>query len=304
MRRSYLAGRVGHGFPEHTPALLGQLNGTAYLHEIRTPDAGRAHHSHPWEWAISMVLVGGYTEEVVGADGSVTTRRREPGSVAVINVGSFHRIAQLHAPRVWTLFIVGPRTPDRAWYFRRLDGSIVHERDYDDGTVAPVRAPASPTPIDAPSSATREAVAQAATALGVPVVQHWPSSNIEKRLTFSDGSIAERLPGDDVEATGETLVYRHCWRVTVGENMAAQWVARDLAAFKKANRVEPLDAPPQGYSFERRDGPLIIIHNADSYVGSLMTDGRAVAHGREVPPEEIAPHSVAWAYARAMWGAS
>lgn len=130
MLRSYLLGRMGHGFPEGAPATFGNLGGSAYLHCIRTPDNVRAHHSHPWECAVSMVITGGYTEEVVSADGSIVTRQRLPGSIAVINASSFHRISELHARRVWTLFITGARTPDRAWYFRRLDGSIVHERDY------------------------------------------------------------------------------------------------------------------------------------------------------------------------------
>jgi hypothetical protein len=128
--RSYLFGRVGKGFPQNTPSTLGGLDATAYLHSICSPDAGRSHHSHPWEWAISIVLAGSYLEEVVGADGTITTRSRHAGSVALISASSFHRICELGAPRVWTLFIVGPRTQDRAWYFRRLDGSIVHERDY------------------------------------------------------------------------------------------------------------------------------------------------------------------------------
>lgn len=130
MRRAYLFGRMGHRFPEDARAVLGSLGATAYLHEIRSPDAGRSHHSHPWEWAISIVLAGSYIEEIVTADGSIVERRRETGSVAVINAGSFHRIAELGARRVWTLFIAGPRTLDRAWFFRRPDGSIVHERDY------------------------------------------------------------------------------------------------------------------------------------------------------------------------------
>lgn len=130
IRRSYLAGRVGHGYPDGTPATFGGVDATAYLHEIKTSDDGIATHSHPWEWAVSIVLAGGYTEEIVLPTGEVVIRQRRPGSIGLLSSSTFHRISELAAPRTWTLFLVGPRTPDGAWYFRRPNGSIVLQAEY------------------------------------------------------------------------------------------------------------------------------------------------------------------------------
>jgi hypothetical protein len=600
--RYYLGGRMGHAFPEGTPAVFGGLGGTAYLHRIGSPDAGRAHHSHPWETAISIVLVGGYDEEVVTADGSIVTRRRGPGSIALITASTFHRISELHASRVWTLFITGPRTPDRAWYFRRPDGSIVHEIDYHANleaehvaeeawfaareawmhAVPPIRiakpgegltpataramamrvfdeyapigrligvVPGSMTveankddpdrldikfkpiiePVDAPSSAptvvetgapvapglprltvddaarafdaavkpgcagvivspaatmpeaiaameplgwaqrkvdllvtrpglawrtvrlvdadskplrgaagptwahavsedmltamiplavlgtvvvseaaasfgppvlaseaaaarglevradmppvtvpvstkpfvigpvdvfadspvSHAAAVHAASTLKVPVVQHYPSPSVEKRLTFEDGSIAELLT-DEPPPEGRAFIVRRRWRYTDGENMASEWARRDIERFEQTGRVarehgfaavpnppadpivtllregagdhhgqvphpgspdyeeerrlelarpEPAQwalAPavppaPEGYKFEQLlPSPTIPIRRGDAYIGALLTNGNAVAHGRELRPAEIEKHAEAWAHARAM----
>lgn len=79
-----------------------------YLHRFFLPDLDRALHNHPWRWAVSLVLSGGYTEERRLADGRVITRRLGPLSVNLLRHDSFHRIAELHG-EPWTLFLVGPK---------------------------------------------------------------------------------------------------------------------------------------------------------------------------------------------------
>ena len=58
---------------------------------------------------------------------------------------------------------------------------------------------------------------------------------------------------------------------------------------------------PEGYTFEKPGpSPMIIVRHGDSYVGSLLSNGAAVAHGREVPTKDMARHADAWAHARAL----
>jgi hypothetical protein len=347
--RYYLAGRMGHAFPDGTPTLLPNIDGTAYLHRIGSPDAGRAHHSHPWEWAISIVLTGGYVEEVVEPDGTVMIRSRPPGSVGVLTSSTYHRIAELAAPRAWTLFIVGPRTPSRDWYFRRLDGSIVHEAEYHAnleaeraaeqawiaareaeragvlGRIAVVNDDGSASVAQpGPSLFERrqdelnprgwwgesfgdEAIGQPIwgpfhrTSGAPPLTLLFPEPGIEKRIAFEDGSVAELLIDDQ-----RALMIERNWRVTEGENMATQWVRRDLAQLERLAQRSRAGLPEpttdlDGYTFEPGSTyPSVIIRRGDAYIGSVMSDGSSVRNGALVPPDEVEKHAAAWAHARRL----
>lgn len=148
LTRHYVAGRVGQSLPEGTRERLGwlpwgmsfawldrhgelrevRLPKTVYLHLFHRPDREPEHHSHPWRWAWSMVLAGGYIEETVvddaaGPDATVCMRVRGRGSVGVLTEATFHRVAALLERRCWTLFVVGERVD--TWHFRRADGTLV-----------------------------------------------------------------------------------------------------------------------------------------------------------------------------------
>lgn len=101
-----------------------------YMHCIHTSDPDGELHSHPWRWALSLVLSGSYREEVLGSDGKVFVRERSPGSLALLKDSTFHRVALPEGRRlhVWTLFVVGPRS--KSWGF--LDpttGAFTHWKD-------------------------------------------------------------------------------------------------------------------------------------------------------------------------------
>lgn len=115
--------------------------GNAFLHHFHASDpAGNELHNHPWEWGMSVILSGGYVEELArdvhlfkhelpdneqtyGTNGvfdehclSVVQRRVAPGSVNVVRRSSFHRVDLIDEKRgAWTLFFAGPRTKD--WGF-------------------------------------------------------------------------------------------------------------------------------------------------------------------------------------------
>lgn len=119
--------------------------GNIYLHHFHASDpAGDELHNHPWEWGVSLILAGGYVEElardvylfshqqsnddkqVFGNNGvfdndqcqglDVEQRLVIPGSLNFIKQSSFHRVDLLDEQRgAWTLFFAGPRTKD--WGF-------------------------------------------------------------------------------------------------------------------------------------------------------------------------------------------
>jgi hypothetical protein len=84
-----------------------------YLHCFhRSDDAGEL-HSHPWRWAVSLVLRGGYSEERrVG--NSVERRLVRPWSFNLLTRRDFHRVDLLDG-EAWTLFLVGPTC--QSWGF-------------------------------------------------------------------------------------------------------------------------------------------------------------------------------------------
>jgi hypothetical protein len=85
-------------------------------HFHRSDDAGEL-HSHPWEWAISLVLSGGYLEERRIGD-RVVARRVLPLSINLLSSSTYHRVELLEAA-AWTLFVMGPKLP--TWWFWNRD---------------------------------------------------------------------------------------------------------------------------------------------------------------------------------------
>lgn len=77
-----------------------------YLHRFWAPDKARHLHNHPWPWAVSIVLCGGYTER--REDRSlVEYHERYVRDVIAIGPDTFHSIdTLLSAPGdTWTLFV-------------------------------------------------------------------------------------------------------------------------------------------------------------------------------------------------------
>lgn len=84
-----------------------------YLHRFHRSDDDGALHSHPWTWAVSLVLVGGYGEERRQGD-QVITRTVLPMTINFLRGDDFHRV-DLIEHDAWSLFVVGPKAS--TWYF-------------------------------------------------------------------------------------------------------------------------------------------------------------------------------------------
>lgn len=97
-----------------------------YLHHFHRGDDGAELHNHPWRWAVSLVLRGGYSEErrafkampVPGGSvwrAVVVRRTVRPGAINFLTARDFHRVDLLDAEGAWTLFLVGPIS--QSWGF-------------------------------------------------------------------------------------------------------------------------------------------------------------------------------------------
>lgn len=89
------------------------------LHHFHRPDGDRALHNHPWEWAFSIILAGGYTEERrLDAEselyGEARTEVREVRRFNVLSGADYHRVVELKGD-TWSLFVTGPRA--QGWGF-------------------------------------------------------------------------------------------------------------------------------------------------------------------------------------------
>ena len=84
-----------------------------FLHRFFRSDHDGELHSHPWRWAVSLILAGGYREERRVGDRVVVVERR-PGSVVFLRGDDFHRV-DLLGSESWSLFLVGPKGLD--WFF-------------------------------------------------------------------------------------------------------------------------------------------------------------------------------------------
>lgn len=73
-------------------------------------------HSHPMEWAFSLVLIAGYSEERLQHDGSVIRHQVRPWRINFLTKKDFHRV-DLNNGEAWTLFFTGRRSVGSSWSF-------------------------------------------------------------------------------------------------------------------------------------------------------------------------------------------
>lgn len=95
-----------------------------YLHRIHRNDNDRELHNHPWAWAASWILAGGYVEERrhgVPGDYSIVTRELRPGDSNTIGHGDFHRVTRLLDGECWTLFAAGPKVSSWGFWSAETD---------------------------------------------------------------------------------------------------------------------------------------------------------------------------------------
>jgi hypothetical protein len=91
-----------------------------YLHHFHQSDSdGGELHSHPQAWSVSLILLGGYSEERL-MGGEVVRRNFEPGDVNILLASDFHRVDLLEKD-AWTLFVAGPRVGSWSFWNRHTN---------------------------------------------------------------------------------------------------------------------------------------------------------------------------------------
>lgn len=76
-------------------------------------------HNHPFQWALSFILVAGYDEERLQKDGTVKKRRVRPWTFNFIRANDFHRV-DLSYGTAWTLFITGPKIQNWGFWVTKI----------------------------------------------------------------------------------------------------------------------------------------------------------------------------------------
>lgn len=108
-----------HVFTGRLP-ILGEV--TLYLHHYLRSDPDRGPHDHPWPWAVSLPLAGGYHEdrvETIVQGMALTVRRRRRPLVPYRLTGyDFHQVVINGAPTSWSLFLTGANG-HKSWGFLR-----------------------------------------------------------------------------------------------------------------------------------------------------------------------------------------
>jgi hypothetical protein len=126
MTRHTIHGEAGPYLTRYTLAVgRGEGPWALHVHRFHRGDADSAFHGHPWRWALSLMLAGGYVE-YRPAHGRVSERGVFPGQINLLTGETLHRVDLLGA-EAWTLFLTGPK--GGSWAF--VDpGAFVPWRDY------------------------------------------------------------------------------------------------------------------------------------------------------------------------------
>lgn len=102
----------------------------ARVHHILTPDGTPFLHNHPFHYA-SLVLRGGYAEQVLQPDGTLRVVRRFPGHLVARRATTLHRIETVRPGGCWTLVLIW--RVGGAWRLAR-HASVVAPADYVDAS--------------------------------------------------------------------------------------------------------------------------------------------------------------------------
>jgi len=115
----------------HVASFFGR---SIWLHHFVRDDQERHVHDHPWP-AVSVILTGGYREEVGEVAGDrMVMREREFSAPAINRIPATHRhrIAAVQ-PHTWTLMLVGKRTGRGWWFYNPApNGTVYREQPFGD----------------------------------------------------------------------------------------------------------------------------------------------------------------------------
>jgi hypothetical protein len=110
------------------PELYGER---ARLHQTLRSDRDRERHDHPWHF-VSVILEGGYTEELLVPGDTIPTRQRfRAGDVLFRHAEHRHRLELEPGADCWTLVFTSPNV--REWGFWTEDEVFIPWRQHPGG---------------------------------------------------------------------------------------------------------------------------------------------------------------------------
>jgi hypothetical protein len=126
MTRRTIYGEAGPYLTRYT-LLVGRGEGpwALHVHHFHRGDNDAAVHGHPWRWALSLMLSGGY-REWRPAHGALRPRDVRPGAVNLLTSETLHRVDLLDG-EAFTLFLTGPK--GGSWAFVE-PSAFIPWRDY------------------------------------------------------------------------------------------------------------------------------------------------------------------------------
>ena len=107
-----------------------------FIHRFMDSDPDRGVHDHPWKWAVSLILAGGYNEIIMEVEENfwyVYERTKSAPALNFISGDVHHRILldKKKRGKTWTLFMHGPR--DKGWGFTQYkagEDGMVMQKEY------------------------------------------------------------------------------------------------------------------------------------------------------------------------------
>ena len=94
------------------------------LHRMWKVDHSRCHHDHPWSFW-TLILKGGYEEEVTREDGSLRTRYNRPGTLLFRPAEHTHRVSGLPNGNCWTLVLRFKKRRHWGFWSTKLKGKWI-----------------------------------------------------------------------------------------------------------------------------------------------------------------------------------
>lgn len=107
-----LYGARGRYLTRYTLLDFGKKLVRVKIHNFHRGDEDVELHNHPWSWAISLILKGGYWEERLKGN-KIEVSILSPGDFNLLLNDTFHRV--IKAEGTWSLFITGPEVD--TWFF-------------------------------------------------------------------------------------------------------------------------------------------------------------------------------------------
>lgn len=99
-----------------------------YIHGIYKADEDLHLHNHPWKiW--TMILWGGYIEQIHNNESPNLMRIRTFGHIAYTNRSGFHKIEKMIKSPTYTLAVVGRRAANDDWGYM-VDGRFIDHKTY------------------------------------------------------------------------------------------------------------------------------------------------------------------------------